>query len=753
MQKVQEDQRHVQAFHAHSLEGRPEAAWQPLSEHLQAVAGLAQEFAARFGGGQLAHLAGLLHDLGKYTREFQSYIRGTGCSVDHASWGAKVALERFKMEGYLVAYAIAGHHAGLANGAGDAEGQTRSSLQTRLDAALPKLLPAWQQELTAVPTPQWPAALKPRHKDHASFTASFLIRMVFSCLVDADYLDTERFYARAEGSTVSRGMPGNMPALQAALQGYLAAKARAAASSSVNTERQRVLQHVRAQAGMPTGLYSLTVPTGGGKTLTSLAFGLDHAVAHGLSRLIYVIPFTSIVEQNAQVFREALHPLGDAAVLEHHSAFVDDPRQAREARQKTQLAMENWDAPVVVTTAVQFFESLFGARPSQCRKLHNVAGSVIVLDEAQTLPLHLLRPTLLALDELARNYGCTIVFCTATQPALADARFHDVIGAMHELAPEPAALFQTFRRVSVRHVGALADAQITERLAERPQALCIVNNRLHARALYHALAHEAGTTYLSTLMCARHRSAVLDGVRQALQHGEPCRVISTSLIEAGVDVSFPFVMRAEAGLDSVAQAAGRCNREGRWATEASEVQVFAPDTDLWKPPKELQQFAAVGSGVLRKHADDPLSPAAIQCYFEDLYWARGTSPMEKKMLRLLTEARLESLPFEELARLYRVIDTVQASVIVPWDGKAQAAIKELPFAKSVRALARQLQPYIVQVPRSAFDQLRAVSAVQPAAEERWGDQFMVLVSNSLYCRSTGLQFERPIDLPADALVL
>ena len=441
-------------------------------------------------------------------------------------------------------------------------------------------------------------------------------------------------------------------------------------------------------------------------------------------------------------------------MLEHHSAFTDDPHRALEAREKTHLAMENWDAPVVVTTAVQFFESLFGDRPSQCRKLHNIAGSVIVLDEAQTLPLKLLRPTLLALDELARNYRCTIIFCTATQPALADDCFRDVLGPLRELAPEPKRLFQTFKRVTVRHVGPMPDTEVAQQLGEADQALCIVNNRLHARALYQALADKPGVWHLSTLMCAKHRSETLTRVREALATGAPCRLISTSLIEAGVDISFPLVLRAEAGLDSVAQAAGRCNREGQWRPDDSRVLVFTPDASQWKAPKELQQFAAVGSQVLRRHVEDPLGPSAIEDYFRDLYWTRGAQALDgHDLLGLLRSATLKSLPFESIARHYRLIDSTQSTLVVPFDSIARDAIRQLNFAEGARGVARALQPFTVQVPRFAYQQLLATGAVQAAAPERWGEQFMVLVNEQLYDENYGLFWDDPSFIQATQLVL
>lgn len=738
-------------FYAHSLtEGQPTSRWQALSDHLLTVGEMAGSFAEIFNGESCARAAGLLHDLGKYTKEFQARIRGSTERVDHATWGARVAIDRFGAAGQLIAYAIAGHHAGLANG--DGEG-ARTSLRERLSADLPPLLDAWQTEIKMPAALQPPRGLKLRGQNHQNFSYSFLVRMLFSCLVDADYLDTENFYAEADGRSVERGCQLQIRTLQQALSEHLQALAWRARVSTVNTERQRILTQVRSQAAMPPGLFTLTVPTGGGKTLTSLAFGLDHATAHSLRRVIYVIPFTSIVEQSAKVFRQALGTLGDEAVLEHHSAYADDPGQAREARDKLRLAMENWDRPLVVTTAVQFFESLFADRPSQCRKLHRIAGSLIVLDEAQTIPLKLLRPTLLALDELARNYRCSIVFCTATQPALADEGFRDVIGPMRELAPEPATLFQRFRRVTVRHAGTLSDDEVVARLRQSAQSLCIVNNRLHARALYQALAQEPGATHLSTLMCAAHRRQVLEDASVALRQGHPCRLVSTSLIEAGVDISFPLVLRAEAGLDSVAQAAGRCNREGLWTAADSEVLVFTADAQ-WAPPAELKQCAAVAAKVLRQHAADPLSPAAIRAYFEELYWARGARELDQHdLLGLLRASKLESLPMETLARRYRLIDTAQETVIVPFDQTAKNAIRDLAFATGAQGLARQLQPYTVQVPRKAFDSLRKAGAIAPIAPERWGEQFMQLVNADLYRTSVGLHWEHPDFLGAAALVL
>lgn len=756
MASSHEDERE-RAYFAHSVEGRTESSWQSLSDHLLAVGQMAGQFAKHFGGHDLAQCAGLLHDLGKYTSEFQARLRGCPERVDHSTWGARIALERYPSLGYLLAYAVAGHHAGLANGKGEGR---RASLQERLDADLPELHTQWQDELPVPASLPMPRFVKP-YPDRGMFQMAFLVRMLFSCLVDADFLDTEAFYNRVEDRKALRSDATELPQLsdlKAALNLYLAGFR---ADKPVNQIRAEILQHVQAQAALEPGLFSLTVPTGGGKTLASLAFALDHAIRHGQERVIFVIPFTSIVEQNAAVFRQALGPWGVAAVLEHHSAFSDDLRESKEARDKVRLAMENWDAPIIVTTAVQFFESLFADRPSKCRKLHNIANSVVILDEAQTMPLKVLRPCVAALDELARNYRSSIVLCTATQPALKAPDvaagiegFEGGLENVRELAPEPAKLFERLKRVTVKHVGTLDDAALLSQLREREQVLCIVNNRRHARALYQGMSDLSGTYHLTTLMCAAHRSQVLAIARGALKQGKPCRLVSTALIEAGVDVAFPTVYRAEAGLDSIAQAAGRCNREGRWAAEDSEVRVFADANDDWKAPPELSQFAAVTREVLRNHQGDPLDPAAIERYFKQLYWQKGDEALDAlNLLGLLKKAKIDSLPMDTLAEQFRLIDSVQMPVIVPFDDDAKSAIRDLHFTEGLQGISRRLQRYLVQVPKHGFEALRKAGAIEAARPEKWGDQFMVLANDSLYDKHVGLSWDNPVFIASAALVI
>ena len=742
----------VVAYYAHSTQTTDRSDWQSLRDHLIGVGKLAAHNSSAFGGDRIAEIGGLLHDLGKYTREFQLRLQGKFPRMDHATWGARIALQRYgPIFGQLLAYCIAGHHAGLANGQG---GHSRTSLQDRLSRMPYELVPEWEQELELPKASELtlPAGFEVR-KERGAFQLTFLARMLFSCLVDADFIDTDDFYRRIEGRPPRVAVQApKLEQLRARLDVSLTAFRE---DSDVNRLRARVLTFVRNGAAQPPGLFSLTVPTGGGKTLTSLAFALDHAIARGLRRVIYVIPFTSIVEQNAQAFRKALGDLGDAAVLEHHSAFFDDPETAPESKEKRRMVMENWDAPIVVTTAVQFLESLFADRPSRCRKLHNIAGSVVILDEAQTLPLKLLRPCVALLDELTLNYRASVVLCTATQPALKmDEGFGGGLQGVRELAPDPPELYRQLRRVSVRHIGTIDDGVLASHLRERDQVLCIVNNRRHARALFESIADEIGAYHLTTLMCAKHRSEVLAVIKQRLKANLPCRLVSTSLIEAGVDIDLPTVLRAEAGLDSIAQAAGRCNREGLRPQHTSEVLVFATDNPNWAPPPELKQFAQVFRSVQRQHGEDLLSLEAVRAYFRELYWQRGPLELDAhNLMGLLKSSRHDSLPFETLAEKFKVIETAMRPVIVPYDREARDALNALEFAETCGGIARRLQPYLVQVSHPAYDALYGAHAIQPVAEQRYGGQFMRLINPELYSAQFGLRWDNPAFLRAESLVI
>ncbi len=721
-------------FYAHASEG---ADWQPLAEHLHNVAALACDFAGAFGKASLGGAAGLLHDLGKYSPAFQAYLRGERGSVDHSTAGARVAAEHYDaLVGRVLAYAIAGHHAGLTDWAETPRHTPRRrALQERLADPASGLDPAWGSEITlpadVACTPMVP---HPRQRERMGFQLAFLIRMVFSALVDADFRDTEAWFARVEGRTVERGGFPDLAELRARLDEHLD---RFTDDTDLNAERNRIRRTMRDRADLAPGPFTLTVPTGGGKTLSSLAFALDHARHHGLRRVICVVPYTAIVEQTAGVFRNAL---GADAVLEHHSNFVDDGRQAPDARDKLNRAMETWDAPVVVTTAVQFFESLYANRPARCRKLHNIAGSVVILDEAQSLPLDRLRPCLAALDELTRNYRASVVLCTATQPAVrdrADDPGHGLpdglpgLTADRELAPDPHALHEAFRRVRLAYLETpLDDAALAEACAGHEQVLCIVYTRDQARDVYRLIADRPGAFHLTTRMCPQHRAEVLDHIHARLKEGRPCRVIATALVEAGVDVDFPVVYRAEAGLDAIAQAAGRCNRGNTRHPSESPVYVFRPAD--WNAPREVRRFAQATRELMRVRAGDHLSPDAIDAYFRHVFWERESADkraLDRAGLLEAVKGPVRDLPFDFMAANFRMIDDDQRPVIIPYDTTAREAIEGLAHTDDVGGTARILQRYTVPLPPPTHQALVDQGVVQYAAEERLGQQFPVLVNS------------------------
>jgi CRISPR-associated endonuclease/helicase Cas3 len=583
-----------------------------------------------------------------------------------------------------------------------------------------------------------PAPLADRSAQ-AFFELQFFTRMLFSALVDADFIETERFYAPG----APRGAAWELNALQAALAGHLGKFG--PPETAVNRLRAEVLEAAGKAAFQPPGLFTLTVPTGGGKTLTSLRFALDHAQAHGLRRVIYVAPFTAIIEQTADVFRGAL--ANRDAVLEHHSAFDAETTFADETQaERLKLATQNWDRPVVVTTAVQFFESLFANRTQKCRKLHNIARSVIVLDEAQALPVNYLRPCLAAMKELVRGYGCSVVLCTATQPAIRDAdglRAEEAIPAeeTREIAPNPAELYRRLKRVDARFAGPLENDELASRVTGR-KALVIVNNKRQARAIY-GLLGRGNALHLSTNMTAAHRREVLARVRD----GFDGPVISTALVEAGVDLDFPEVWRAVAGLDSIVQAAGRCNREGK-SDRLGQVHVFEPEEDF-PPPPELQQNAEIARDILRAHAEDPLSPEAVRAYFQRLYWDRDADLDSRGIMRRIKETgnRLD-FPFADIGHDFRLIEEVTRPLIIGageyrLDDRAQ---NFLEYGEYAGPIARAVQRYTVSVSPRVRDELVRVGAAHVVRPEDFADQFVVLDNARLYDEAAGFSAENPEDL-------
>jgi len=762
----------MSTLYAHSLTDPDRARWEGLSDHLRAVANTAETFATVFGWGALAEVSGRLHDIGKASATFQAYIRQE-CRKggDHSSAGAIEARRAYAgLRGGILSFIIAGHHAGLADAA-DLEARLGSG-----NTAIPAYS-GWEDQCRPLPPAQaLNPARAPTPAADAGFHGAFLIRMLFSCLVDADSLETERFYAEANGETVDRGNFTDLTILRDRLAAHMEAVEGRVEETALNALRAEVLAHAKAGAEKPPGLFTLTVPTGGGKTLASLSFALDHAVRHGLRRVVYVIPFTSIIEQTAQVFRGALGT--DADILEHHASFDweaaakawakgrDRDDEGGDPIAKLHRAAENWDVPIVVTTAVQFFESLYSASRSRCRKLHNLANAVIVLDEAQTLPLPLLRPCMAALSELTRNCGSSVVLCTATQPALRKldgfTKGFD-IGEDRELAPNPKELYARLRRVRVEWLREpVADAAIAERFAAQPQMLCVVNSRKHARDLFALIKDRPGAVHLTTLMCPLHRRTVLAALRGKLKAGEPVRLVSTSLIEAGVDISFPEVWRAATGADSIAQAAGRSNREG--GPVLGRVVVFEPAEA--KPPRSIEALWQAARPVLRQH-DDPLALDAVRAFFKELYWQKGDGAFDAARLDGKTWPILPAIaerasdwtfPFDSIARAFRMIEDVMEPVVVPWkahgdDYEAESLLARIAASDTPRgADLRRLQLYTVSIPKQARVDWLAKGALRPV-HPALGEAVLRFQDLSLYDERSGVRLDDPTYRTAEANVM
>ena len=691
---------------------------QTVLEHLQNTARLAASFAAPFGGEKQGELAGLAHDLGKYSAEFQRRLRG-GPRVDHATAGAYECARRRQD---LAAFVITGHHGGLPDGGGRTNTPDQGTYWGRINRAREGKLPAytgWTEEIS-LPAPPLPSI-----DLAAPLEIMFYIRMLYSCLVDADYLDTETFM---KGKEAARNSGEPLPALEDKLCQYIAGWY--PPRGELNRQRCAILDRCRDQGKrQKPGLFTLTVPTGGGKTVSSLAFALAHAQANGMRRVVYVIPYTSIIEQTAKEFRDILGPEN---VLEHHSGVEYDTGPDGEATSENMRllrATENWDMPIVVTTAVQFFESLYSNRPAACRKLHHLAKSVIVMDEAQMLPVDHLRPCVYALSELSAHYGASVVLCTATQPALTPIfrEFQPELSP-RELCPDELAVSPVFRRTTITCAGKLSWEGLTKRLSGQHQALCIVNSRAGAQSVYERLSGD-GVFHLSTLMHPTHRRRVLAEIRRRLKNGERCLVVSTSLIEAGVDVDFPQVFRELAGLDSMLQAAGRCNREGKRPREESIVTVFEAPTA--PPPLFL---TAIGAARVAMGAyPDLQEPDAIHLYFTELLKLKGENAQDvKDILPVISRG---DFPFPWVSEHFQMIDTDTKTVYIPGTDQGPL-LEQLRMGWRSRDLFRKLAQYAVSVYLQQFEALNLAGDL-----EILDDQVAILTNPSLYSEQTGLSLQ------------
>lgn len=732
---------------------------------------MARQFAEPFGAGDWAETAGIWHDLGKYRPDFQRYIRkssgynadahleNTPGKVDHSSAGAIHAMERHPLLGKILAYLIAGHHSGLPDWEGRNQGGR--SLRERLDVTneLEKL-----HEARAGGAPETilnqalPKSIPVQDPDQAHLW----IRMLFSALVDADFLDTEAFMD-PERSAQRLASKLTLQELEVRLSTWTAMRdadleSNGRSNSVINLVRRQVLQQCLNAAELEPGFFTLSVPTGGGKTLSSLAFGLRHAIQRKKDRVIFCVPFTSIIEQTAETYRTIL---GSEAVLEHHSS-LDPGRETPLGR----LATENWDAPLVVTTNVQLFESLFAHRTSRCRKLHRIANSVIILDEAQTLPPSLLMPTLTVLKGLVTHFGCTVVMCTATQPALTgkftsgQVPFQGIDSSIvREIVEDPVALASQLKRVEIEWQDAVSGqatefADLADRLATHRQVLCIVNRRQDCRELFEALRDRCTDMpfHLSALMCANHRSDVIAQIKRELAKGATVRVVSTQLVEAGVDLDFPIVFRAMAGLDSIAQAAGRCNREGRLneRAELGKVVVFRPPQE--SPPGILRKGEQACASMLRAFPQlcQSLSPEAFEHYFRMFFsQVNDLGAQDFKSLLAIGASRAE-FQFKSASAWYQLIDDQgRKDVVVDYQdttndlsiiGRLLDDIRQ--FGPSSQRL-RQLQRFTVSIPTRVWNHLKDISAIIELAGPEGPLGLWAQCSPGLYDPVFGLRVEGP----------
>ena len=664
-----------------------------LSKHLKETARLASCFAEPFHMERLAYWAGLWHDFGKYSPEFQAYINDPehAKKTVHSTTGMLLAhKENADMLGLL----IGGHHGGLTS---PADYKARLN-EIKESGGLEKVMGVARAEGVDLELrPSLKEILSEAGLDGSGWSSmDVAIRMIFSCLVDADYLDTQAHFS--PDKVKSRGRSTTVDDLRRLLETDQAAMQRHK-DVGINSFRNEIYRHCLEAAFLPPGLFSLTVPTGGGKTRAGMAFALNHATTNDMKRVIVALPYTSIIEQTVKVYGEIF---GDENVLEHHSAaYIEDTENESERRLRMRLAAENWDMPVIVTTTVQLFESLFANRTSKMRKLHNIAGSVLILDEVQTLPEKYLIPIQDMLNRLVDGYSCSIVLCSATQPSLGQESGSGLLKDIREIIPDAGRYFSLLKRVNYE-IPAKEERWSWKRVAEEmrksPQALTVVNTKKGALALLNALGDEE-TLHISTNMCGAHRRDVVDKVRLRLREGLPCYLVSTQVVEAGVDIDFPLVLRALGPLDRIVQAAGRCNREGR--LEVGRVVVFRPEGGT--VPRGAYKVGTDTAGMMLRELEshELHNPATYEKYFRMLHSGVDLDPDRIQDDR-------SRLDFSEVAKKFKLIGDDCMPVIVRYkkededESKVEEILKGLKYSNP-RAAMRRLQPYMVSVYRNRLE--------------------------------------------------
>lgn len=735
----------MNTVYAHTKENSPVEEWEPLygdAGHAVRTASIVLRWVAVFAyrlkdADKWLRALALYHDMGKAKPQFQQYLLGKAVTVSHKKDAATFFLQKENgLCSRLLAYAFMGHHGGLQDGIRMFnEELAHYDIEDEVIAALP---PEMRQPETLC----LPVTDGAENEVELSVVIMLLVRMLHSCLVDADWLATEEFMQPERALVRKEDSFQTLGELSERLEKFLAQRERVA-TGHVNRLRKQI--HVRCYqaADAEPGCLRLNVPTGGGKTLSSLSYALKHASVHGLDRVIYVIPYTSIIEQTADEFRLVL---GAENVVEHHSSVAEESKS-----EHCCYATENWEAPLIVTTSVQFFESLYDVRNKRCRKIHNIARSVIVLDEVQGLPPRVLSPCLAVLRELQRGYGCSLLLCTATQPTFENEGVFTIGWKPGELRSLLGAEFEhllaeQMKRVQVRRLGGMSQPMLVEHFMQLPQksALFIVNLTREAQALFELLRESGieGLFHLSARMCPAHRRRVLSDVRRRLQEGEPVVLVSTRVVEAGVDVSFPVVYRARCGMDSLAQSAGRCNRHG----EADFGQVFAyeaaePEFELPGNFVEMRNAAyALDDVVWGKDEVDIFSSELVDAYFR-MYYNRmeaGNKWDSRGVMSTCLQGMRSRFvwDFARIAADFRMIDDTGRSLFVPFGEEAEKLRSELLALQKIgimptREMYRRVQQFSVTVYEGDWDKL-AKDCIHRAAE------IYMLVDTAMYDMEMGL---------------
>jgi CRISPR-associated endonuclease/helicase Cas3 len=681
--------------------------WHNLADHLENAGRLAGGFAEKIRAKELGYWAGFWHDLGKFHPHFQAYLRNSEDKrgPDHSSAGAVFGARSWDGMAFL----LAGHHGGLP----DLTGLKQRLNEKQNHSAVKEAFRIAEANLSRI-SPNTPLASSlPTHVTKPTSLELFL-RMLFSTLVDADFLDTEAHFNPERAG--QRGRKSDLSLLwrrfeenQRAISGHK--------TDPINQMRHEIFEECVNSAELPPGIFRLTVPTGGGKTRSGMAFALCHAMNYKLDRIIVAIPYTSIIEQTADIYRDIL---GAEAVLEHHSAVVpeENPDSPTPLEVWTRLASENWDAPIIVTTTVQLFESLFGNRTTRCRKLHNISRSVLILDEVQTLPPGLLAPILDVLQDLADHYDVSVVLCTATQPALTDGPYLKGLRNVRDIIREPDRYFAVLKRVRYevpKQSEQWPWRRVSEEMHSIPQCLTVVNTKKDALTLLDAL-NDPDALHLSTLLCGEHRRNILSTVQQRLKTGANCRLVSTQVVEAGVDLDFPVVLRAMGPLDRIVQAAGRCNREGR--LKEGRVVIFNPAQG--GIPRGAYRTATYETlSQLAREGSDLHDPSLYERYFSALYQTVETD-VHSLQGRQGQKGLREQLDFPAVATKFRMIENATVPVVVHYNERATHLINKISGMENLpRNLLRLLQPFLVNVYENQMARLNPEGLLRELVPGLW----------------------------------